>query len=332
MNKMLVHAPEGQRLYDAARAKGIKFLRINSRDDVRVEQNKNKIEFELKESTLKKVLLSFDSGWLIIPEKVQSKDTYARITDLLNDQMDCEGFLQSANIRHRPINSPRKGIFYTGSCHDDVDDNDLAFELELILNSIQEICHPKHVSSMSDMEINTQKCKKCLTCFRICPHGAVILNKKMQPFIVPEACFSCGLCLSSCPALAIESKAVADASCLTCATETEIVIFACERSGAPAAANIENSSNINLQKVPCVCRVSQNLLLKTFELGVRKIILAGCHPDNCQSIKGSQNGLILAKKTAQIPGIDESDIIFYPVAANESVKFETFLAHNFLAN
>ncbi|MFH2058347.1 MAG: FAD-dependent oxidoreductase [Pseudomonadota bacterium] len=330
IQKMLVHNLNGQRLYDKARKLGIKFLRIDSANEVNIKKQDDKLVFNLKETTLKGIILSFKSDWLVIPEKRIPGNKNPMLAKHLKDHLDSEGYLQSANVRHRLINSPRKGIFYTGSCHDEIDEQDQRFELEQILFSIHKIIDNKAKSFSIGIQINTEQCRNCLTCFRACPHGAIILNDDMKPYIVPEACFSCGLCLSSCPALAIESKGFCDQTYLNLISKDEITIFACERSGALAAKNVKHDDRFNIQTVPCVCRISTNLLLKTLEAGAKKIILASCHQDNCQSFKGTQNAQTLAKQITQIPGIDNDTIVVYPIAANESEKFEAFLARETL--
>ena len=50
MNKMLVHGLKGQQLYDKARKQGIKFLRIDSLEDVSVKKKSGQISFALKET------------------------------------------------------------------------------------------------------------------------------------------------------------------------------------------------------------------------------------------------------------------------------------------
>lgn len=332
MSNMLVHKLKGQHLYDKARKQGITFLRIDSQDDVNVQKENGKIVFKLKEKTLKNLTISFESDWLIISEKRIPGKNFPMIAGLLKDSLDTEGYLQSANVRHRLTKSPRKGIFYTGSCHDETDEQDQEMELEQILFSLHEIANKNAIDFSCPIEINSKKCKKCLVCFRTCPHGAVILRDGVNPFIVAEACFSCGLCMSSCPALAIESKDFSDTSYTSRVSKDEITVFACKRSGALSSKSFEHGSGISIQQVPCVCRISKNILLKTLEKGTKKIILASCHQDNCRSIKGTQKARVRTKQIANLTGIDPLSIIHYPVAANESIKFKTFLAMEFLAN
>jgi len=332
MCNMLVHKLKGQHLYDMARKQGIRFLRIDSPDVVNVQKKNGKIRFKLKEKTLKNITVSFESDWLIIPEKRVPGKNNPLIARLLKDRLDSEGYLQSANVRHRMTTSPRKGIFYTGSCHDETDLHDKEVERELILSFLQDIADTKASNDLASVEINSKKCKKCLTCLRTCPHSAIILKNGINPFIVQEACFSCGLCLSLCPAIAIESDVFSDESYTGSVSKNEITVFACERSGALSSKLIENGEYLHIQAVSCVCRISKNILLKTLENGTKRIILAGCHNNNCRSIKGTQKAKVRIKQITKLIGIDPLSIIHYPVAANESVKFDAFLAREFLAN
>ena len=59
--------------------------------------------------------------------------------------------------------------------------------------------------------------------------------------------------------------------------EPDITIFACERSASLAFDQIKGSqkyNNIRLKTVPCVCRIGENIILKTLERGSKKIIVA----------------------------------------------------------
>ena len=140
---------------------------------------------------------------LVLPPSILAAPGFGSLAVLLRDRTDKEGFLQSANVRHRITQSPRKGIFYCGSGHDETDSQDLATEIQAILSALET---GDGSPPSPGIQVNEKKCAKCLTCFRVCPHAAIILNFKSRPEIVPNACFSCHLCLVSCPACAIESK------------------------------------------------------------------------------------------------------------------------------
>jgi heterodisulfide reductase subunit A-like polyferredoxin len=50
--------------------------------------------------------------------------------------------------------------------------------------------------------INRGRCRRCLTCFELCPFGAVQLAGG-KPEVRPELCRGCGTCAAECPVGAI---------------------------------------------------------------------------------------------------------------------------------
>jgi len=51
--------------------------------------------------------------------------------------------------------------------------------------------------------IDKNRCRRCLSCRRICPYGAIRVSDAGAPEIQTEACRGCGLCAADCPARAI---------------------------------------------------------------------------------------------------------------------------------
>ena len=63
--------------------------------------------------------------------------------------------------------------------------------------------------------VDQKKCAVCLTCVRVCPHGATVMDysqaeKKVAATVIPEACHGCGICVGECPAAAISIPLVQD--------------------------------------------------------------------------------------------------------------------------
>ena len=48
-----------------------------------------------------------------------------------------------------------------------------------------------------------EKCTACLTCFNICPHNAIVTDRKLKPLILYNICSTCMKCLNTCPSNAI---------------------------------------------------------------------------------------------------------------------------------
>ncbi|MCP3944358.1 MAG: FAD-dependent oxidoreductase [Desulfobacteraceae bacterium] len=317
MNKMLVHGALGQRHYDQARTADILFLRFNTPEDIKIQPQARGFHITLKEATLPNFELALECDCLVLPQSINARGKFETIAKILRLPLDQEGFLQSANVRHRLIQSHRKGIFFTGTCHDEIDNHDLKTEIQEILSALATLDSPHQETKVT---IDEKKCAKCLTCYRICPHSAIILNEKMRPQIMANACFSCQLCLSNCPAYAIESQGFTNDQIADQVTD-QVVIFACERSCALAAENIVLPEKTQLITLPCACRISCDMILKSLINGASKIIISGCHEGNCRSMEGSTTARSTINAIAKMPGIKADIIRWEPVAANETHKF-----------
>lgn len=325
-NKMLVHKADGQQLYDAARKNGVSFLRYEHPGDIRMEKTEKGFSLTFKEATMPADMdVHLECGCLVMPPKLSAPADFREKAAILRQKTDREGFLQSPNARHRLTGSTRKGIFFAGTGHDEIDTDDLKVEIDDILTFLKTGSFDLP-AAVTGVEINEKMCAKCLTCYRICPHGAIILTEKMKPRIVPDACFSCHLCVANCPAHAIDSEEFANDAFFEMAQKDQAVVFACERSAYLAAQRAGLPEGVHLVKIPCACRINIDVILKSLLKGASKIIIAGCHDGNCRSTEGAREAARGVRQVLRIPGMDESMVVFSPVAANEAEKIKRIVS------
>jgi len=315
MEKMLVNYPDGQRIYDAIRSQGVKLLRVSDQEQVSLQLQDEKAVFEINEATLPGLTITVESDLVVIPEKVTVSENSRAIARRLNQPLDAEGFLQAANVRHRNVGSPRRGIFYAGLTHDE---GDLEAEIEEITACLDK---PDSVADDNDgvPAINPYVCVRCLTCVRICPHNAIVLRNHYQPEIVPSACFGCQLCVSNCPALAIESDALPEPA------SAQTVIFACERSARLAALPLKLPDTTRIISVPCGCSVDTKRILQTLAGGADQVVVASCHAGNCRSLKGAAFAEAGTRRLFEGAGIPAQRLNCLHVAANEPARLENLL-------
>jgi heterodisulfide reductase subunit A-like polyferredoxin/coenzyme F420-reducing hydrogenase delta subunit len=330
MNKMLVHGGLGQRLYDQARSVGIQFLRFNTVDDIKIQAENKGFHIRLREATLPNLEIKFSCDCLVLPDSIHACKDFEPIATLLRSCLDREGFLQPANVRHRLVQSQRKGIYHAGSGHDEVDDQEIGTQIQEILSLLNTQGANLKTTRVT---INEKHCAQCLTCYRICPHAAIILDEEMQPQIMENACFSCHLCLSNCPACAIESDNTHETIAGSVSNrasgqgeQKQVVIFACERSAALAAENTRLPEKTQVISLPCACRISPDMILKALINGASKVIVSGCHEGNCRSMEGSTTARSAVDAVVKMPGIFPGQITWEPVAANETDKLGRIIA------
>ena len=315
MEKMLVNYPDGQRIYDSIRGQGVKLLRVSDQQQVSLQLQNAKAIFEINEATLPGLTITVDSDLVVVPETVTVSENSRDLARRLNQALDAEGFLQAANVRHRNVSSPRRGIFYAGLTHNE---GDLEAEIEEIT-----ACLDKPDSSVDDIggipAIKPYVCVRCLTCVRICPHSAIVLRNHYQPEIEPSACFGCQLCVSNCPALAIESDALPEPA------SAQTVVFACERSAHLAALPLNLPDTTRIISVPCGCSVDTKRILQTLANGADQVVVASCHAGNCRSLKGAAFAEAGTRRLFEGAGIPAQRLNCLHVAANESARLENLL-------
>ena len=108
--------------------------------------------------------------------------------------------------------------------------------------------------------------------------------------------------------------------------QKKTVILACERSAALAAAPLNLPDHLCLIPVPCACRTSTELILKTLINGADRVIVSGCHEENCQSFSGTRAAREEVESVLRIPGVSPAKVAWEPVAANETQKFSRMIS------
>jgi heterodisulfide reductase subunit A-like polyferredoxin/coenzyme F420-reducing hydrogenase delta subunit len=326
MEKILVHGLSGQKKYDDAKHAGVKFLRVADRTSAHFTIEGEQVKLEYEDVTLPGLNISVFCDLLVIPEKVIPSEDTPSLARILNQKIDSEGFIQSGNTRHRPVGSPRKGIFFAGGCHDESDQDDLKTDISAILAGLEYLAKNGMPQGHS-VQVIQNECRKCLTCLRVCSHGAVVLSNSNRPEIIPEACFECGLCVSNCPAKAIRQEEFTDEKLVEKAKAAETFIFACERSAFLAGKEalrlgLDLNQKVHIQSVRCTGRIGIENMFAPLLKGAARVIVAGCYEGNCRSIESGMFAKRRIEHTLSDLGIDSGKLTFQHVAANEPEKFK----------
>lgn len=333
VENMLVHGAYGQRLYDLTRNKGVRFLRLSKRISPPFSVDGESVKIVMEEATLGDTPITLLCDLLVIPEEVLPNEHNRRIGEYTKVDLDREGFLQSANIRHRIISSPRKGIFFLGSGHDEVDDRDLLSEISELKIHLNQLKTEALLTDGRVACINERACAHCFTCFRICPHGALMLRNSVQPFIVPEACFGCGMCVSACPvqAITMEQEGASTESFSDKFDTKETVVFACERSAVLAEKEASrlglcSMENVRIISVGCAGGVGIETMLAPLLGNAQRVIVLGCHQGNCRSGWGGRFTSGRMKRASTEIGLSEEKLEYDSVAANEPEKLARIIS------
>jgi coenzyme F420-reducing hydrogenase delta subunit len=117
----------------------------------------------------------------------------------------------------------------------------------------------------------------------------------------------------------------------------EGLVFACSRSAGLAAEaadrlGVKLPAGFHLVKIPCACSLSEEILLDALLQGVQKVLVLGCHEDNCVSQKGTAAGRRRLRRVAEYLEASGRNVPaclqFASLASNESHRFASLL-HRF---
>ncbi len=135
--------------------------------------------------------------------------------------------------------------------------------------------------------VDQKKCMACLTCMRVCPYGAPVVEAYST--IRPEYCQACGLCAPECPAQAI-SMVSYDVREIrntipaligkidSARKEPVIVALLCNHH----ARVISIPNNMKAFPVHCTSRIDTLDLLKAFESGADGVAVVRCGSGTCK--------------------------------------------------
>ncbi|NLA11591.1 MAG: hydrogenase iron-sulfur subunit, partial [Firmicutes bacterium] len=132
-------------------------------------------------------------------------------------------------------------------------------------------------------------CVNCLTCVRVCPYDVPIVNVDGTVTIRSEQCQACGLCMSICPAYAIQFRTPLIDEAAN-AIEPAVTGLLEKANSAPAVLAVTcgygpfalpevtgyQAANLAIVRYPCVGKVDTLHLLKAVEMGVDGIVVLGC--------------------------------------------------------
>ena len=137
--------------------------------------------------------------------------------------------------------------------------------------------------------VDQKKCMACLTCLRVCPYGAPVVEAYST--IRPEYCQACGLCAPECPAQAISmvSYDVREIRNTMPAIvgkldpkrqEPVIAAFVCTHHAG--VLGLDLPKNVRAVPVHCTSRIDILDMLKAFEIGADGVAVVRCGSGTCK--------------------------------------------------
>jgi len=275
---------------------------------------------------------------LVVVADSMPDDAVSDMARKVNIRTGPEDWLQYDNVWLLPTLSNRPGIYIVGAARGNSDFREAFNDVSGAAAAIDILLGSGRITVAEDQaRVDTDKCVLCLTCVRSCPHAALAIapvngneKSKLQIVVSESACRRCGICAALCPAQAIQLPRFTDPQ-----TERElertgkVTVFACQNSAWKAAtasgvARQSYGSNVQLISVPCAGKIDSKMILRALENGAAKVILLGCHRENCRYLTGadyaSERIDALRKKIEQA-GLNGNSLVVGNMTEFETGKF-----------
>jgi coenzyme F420-reducing hydrogenase delta subunit/Fe-S-cluster-containing hydrogenase component 2 len=146
------------------------------------------------------------------------------------------------------------------------------------------------------VNINEDYCSRCTICSSLCPYDAITQDRENKKMVLDiEKCQVCGICYSACPAKAIDTIYYSSRSLqkylekVRPKYKSDTLVIMCKGS-APDFGQVGKLFGVKdfiPLAVPCVGRISEDLLLGALADGINKVNLLACDEDYCRFHRGS---------------------------------------------
>jgi heterodisulfide reductase subunit A len=201
-----------ERLYQEARRQGVMFVHydFDQKPDVRVTDSG--LQVAVREPVLGKEMV-YHPDMLVLSMPVVPPEGVDELATRLKVPLDLDGFFLEAHVKLRPVDFSNDGVFLAGMAHYP------KFLDETIVQAQAAAARAMTIVSRDVLEVggvvaevDVEKCVACLTCVRICPYHVPQIQAEFSgvgdivgaAYIEPAQCHGCGICVSECPAKAIQ--------------------------------------------------------------------------------------------------------------------------------
>lgn len=220
-----------EKQYRTAREMGVIFIKYDA--PPRFSLANGQINVVVKEVSTRmrgdEYSLSILSDLVVLSERFVPSKKNQRLAEILGIPLRQSGYLMDDNPQFTPVRTNSRGVFMAGGCRYPQPLEESLMEAEAAASAVSAlISRGVYEYDLAVAEVDPKKCSTCLTCVRVCPHSAIIVedyaegniyvteasatDRKWEAArVIPRQCHGCGICVSSCPSKAIALKHQTDA-------------------------------------------------------------------------------------------------------------------------
>lgn len=207
--------------YTEARRLGVIFIRYTDDQPPEVIIIQGKLNVRVRDLSLDREL-ELAADLIPLSTSILPAEGVSQLSEILRVPLSKNGFFEEAQIKLRPMDFMREGIFLAGMAHyPKFIEESLSHALAAAARAVTLLSQNSYLYLGGIVaEVDPQKCVSCLTCMRTCPfeipkvihlegrHGVGGIGG--AAYIDPSQCQGCGTCTGECPANAIQLKNYSD--------------------------------------------------------------------------------------------------------------------------
>jgi heterodisulfide reductase subunit A len=190
---------DSERFYTEARRKGVMFIPFEPAQRPRVRVEEGRVLVEGEDPLLGETIL-IEPDFVVLATGIipNASDDLALAFGV---QTTRDGFIKEADVKWRPVDTGREGVFVCGLARsparadEAMNEGKAAAQRALRILSRDTIASPRQVA-----RVRHAICSLCGTCVDVCPYGARYLDAEAEKIMVdPVVCQGCGVCAAQCP-------------------------------------------------------------------------------------------------------------------------------------
>jgi heterodisulfide reductase subunit A len=189
--------------YRKAREEGIIFIRYDLENKPDLSKANGNLSLSMVDPLLgEKMTLTPD---LLVLSSATVPNPNNELSSMLKIPQNEDGFFMEAHVKLRPVDFSTDGIYICGIAHSPKTiDESIAQSLAAVARASTVLSKEMITLSGVISVVEEEKCVACLTCVRVCPYDAPVINSRGKAEIEAAKCQGCGICVSECPSKAIQ--------------------------------------------------------------------------------------------------------------------------------
>jgi quinone-modifying oxidoreductase, subunit QmoB len=272
--------------------------------------------------------VELEPDMVVVDESMLPPDSVAPLLNAIPSSPAFGPFLEPESIRFPGVQTPKAGFYAVGPSRGVFSPAMIRGDIDAAVEALKRTLPSPDRTGWGAPQVDAARCTMCLTCVRLCPHGAMGFHEKAEAD--PVSCVRCGICAAECPMAAItlappayiKDVERAGGHCTSArGSRKTIVAYVCSRSANDALAAISPAlvQDVTVIPVPCAGTVSVLHILTALGNGAAGVLVAGCYKGNCASIYGT---VLAGQRSAEAQrlleeaGVQPGKVVFTSCASN----------------